>query len=152
MSKKHKYYLQLKFDLYQFRFTRHGLTDEQLAIIMKFGSWLMALDEELIAPQTDAQRHFVSVCRGEEYATTDYEHIWLKYKRAVIAEEAEDRGRRIDDNESYQRINEVQREINEREERDEAVEEIGWLYDHLEELEKEQEKIVAERNKLYPPR
>lgn len=68
-------------------FRLKGLSDQDFAIVDRYGSWLSALETGKIAPETEAQDHFLRVCRHEEEATSLYEKAWVAYKAVVYFDE-----------------------------------------------------------------
>lgn len=62
------------------------LSEREIALLRKYGTWLEALAEGRIAPSSQAQRAFVSVCRGEAAPTTEFEKLWHTYQAQRIFE------------------------------------------------------------------
>ncbi len=57
------------------------LTPEEIELLEKHLDFYRALNTETIAPKTEAQRHFVQVCRGAMDAHTPHEIAYMKYTR-----------------------------------------------------------------------
>jgi uncharacterized protein YifE (UPF0438 family) len=56
-------------------------TDEERALLKKYGNFYQSLDSGKIKPTTEAQHHFFSVCRWQAAAETEHEKVWTKHKR-----------------------------------------------------------------------
>lgn len=61
-------------------------TGAELGLLRKYGTWMAAMENGLLAPITSAQRHFLLVCEGREAPTTDIEIAWDKLKRGIRAD------------------------------------------------------------------
>ena len=48
--------------------------------LLKYGSWLQALDNGTIQPESEAQKRFVQVCRLGQKPGTSFERLWIRYK------------------------------------------------------------------------
>lgn len=59
-----------------------GLTTEQLAIVRKFGQWLLALEEGRLEAHTADQRRFVAMARGQLEPGSELEAAWRAYREA----------------------------------------------------------------------
>jgi uncharacterized protein YifE (UPF0438 family) len=55
-------------------------TDVEDALLRRYGTWMEALDEENIGPETQEQIAFVEMCRGGKEPTTKFEHAWWKLR------------------------------------------------------------------------
>ena len=55
-------------------------TEEENALLRRYGTWMQALDEQNIEPETQEQIAFVEMCRGVKAPTTIFEHAWRKLK------------------------------------------------------------------------
>jgi len=54
-------------------------TEEEIDLLKRYGNWMKALMDGEIEPDTERQKHFVKVCRGEIEPETPYERIWMRY-------------------------------------------------------------------------
>ena len=66
-------------------------TEQEITFLKQNGKWLEVLTEEIVKPSTDAQRHFVEVCRGHEPPATEHENLWHRYRFSVLVKDVEDR-------------------------------------------------------------
>jgi hypothetical protein len=55
-----------------------AFTEEEAAVLERYGYWMEALAGGLIAPTTPEQRRFLQVARGEAAPQTQFERIWGK--------------------------------------------------------------------------
>lgn len=60
-----------------------GFASDELTIIKRYGHWMDALERKTLFPSTEAQRHFLSVCYGQEKPVTEFEVAWRKLKDAL---------------------------------------------------------------------
>ena len=56
---------------------------DEIEILQKFGCWFEDLMYGRVVPTTDAQKHFIDVCKGEAEPQTEYELTWWKYCRRL---------------------------------------------------------------------
>ena len=54
--------------------------------LTKYGNWAKSLEQGYVAPNTERQEHFVSVCRGINEPETDFEFLWLRYRSTIETE------------------------------------------------------------------
>jgi uncharacterized protein YifE (UPF0438 family) len=54
---------------------------EERELIHKYKSFYESLDSGSRRPTTEAQKHFVTVCRDVSRAITNHEKVWVKYKK-----------------------------------------------------------------------
>jgi uncharacterized protein YifE (UPF0438 family) len=66
------------------------LTPDEAALILRYLPFYIALDTGGRKPRTEAQKHFLKVCRGEAQPETSHEVTYLRY-RAVSNREARSR-------------------------------------------------------------
>lgn len=59
---------------------------DEMQILSSYGAWLAALMHGQIEPETEAQRHFVSVCRGTASPESEYELVWCKFMKRKLWE------------------------------------------------------------------
>jgi hypothetical protein len=57
-----------------------AFTEEETAILARYGHWLEALATGLIQPASAEQEHFLRVAHGEEQPETPFERIWHKLR------------------------------------------------------------------------
>jgi uncharacterized protein YifE (UPF0438 family) len=55
-------------------------TDEEFDILLKYGSWMEALEQNWIDPETNEQRDFVEFCRSNRDPANMFERAWYKLK------------------------------------------------------------------------
>ena len=55
-----------------------ALTDQERSTLVRYGHWMQALSVGRLQPNTEEQRHFVAVCRGEANPETPFEWAWVK--------------------------------------------------------------------------
>ena len=95
---EHRRFLQRRFaPKTDFPCTGYAFSDEEIALLRKYGYWLMALENGWIMPFTEAQSHFVDCCAGKARSGTPYERLWLKYVNSVRGEQFELAGREASD-------------------------------------------------------
>jgi uncharacterized protein YifE (UPF0438 family) len=58
--------------------TMSVFSDEELALLRRYGWWLSSLAAGHIQPHTDSDRRFVDVCHGKAKAETLAERAWIK--------------------------------------------------------------------------
>lgn len=58
------------------------LRTEELAIVRKFGQWLLALEEGYLEAHTAEQRRFVAMARGQLEPSSELEAAWRAYREA----------------------------------------------------------------------
>ena len=58
-----------------------ALTADELRLIGRHLTFYRALDLGLRTPETESQRNFVEVCRGQRPAATVHEIVYMKFKR-----------------------------------------------------------------------
>ena len=78
-SAEHRIYFDMPFKI------QYGINlfdSREMAILNKYGSFLLALQDGAIKPETSNDKHFVSVCRGQATPKNEYERIWKKYMLA----------------------------------------------------------------------
>jgi uncharacterized protein YifE (UPF0438 family) len=75
------------------------LTPVETALIQRYLGFYRALDTEERLPATEAQRHFVAVCRCEAKAQSPHEIAYVKYRMLVNSrrDEATDARQGIDE-------------------------------------------------------
>ncbi len=78
---KHKEFLDQTGFLKGFKLK--GLSNEEFAIVDKYGSWFLSLEQGRIVPETEEQDRFLLVCRNEQEAATLYEKAWINYKSII---------------------------------------------------------------------
>lgn len=71
------------FDQSELTYTKYLFTPGEHAKLLKYGAWATALDGGIEIPNTERQKHFVAVCRGEMEPQTDFEFLWSRYKETV---------------------------------------------------------------------
>ena len=59
-----------------------ALTSDQVALIGRYFKFYRQLDLGERTPETEAQRHFVEVCRGRKPAVTPHEFAYTEFKRS----------------------------------------------------------------------
>ena len=59
-----------------------ALTSDQVALIGRHFKFYRQLDLGERTPETEAQRHFVEVCRGRKSAVTPHEFAYMEFKRS----------------------------------------------------------------------
>lgn len=59
------------------------LTDAELQLLKKYGTWMEAMEQGLLTPITSGQRHFLLVCEGREAPATEFAIAWEKLKRGM---------------------------------------------------------------------
>ncbi len=64
---------------FQIRTSTDIVTHEEIEILRSYGRPFDRLMTGKLQPETEAQRRFVSVCRGEATPETEYEKVWWKY-------------------------------------------------------------------------
>jgi uncharacterized protein YifE (UPF0438 family) len=65
------------------------LTSREEELLKKYHEFYRALDTGTRKPRTEAQTHFMAVCRGHEKAQTEHERAYAKYKRIRATERRE---------------------------------------------------------------
>jgi hypothetical protein len=68
------------------------LTDDQRRLLVAHYDFYRLLDAGNRTPTTEAQRHFIAVCRGTAAPATDHEQAYLKFKSAIAAINADEAG------------------------------------------------------------
>jgi uncharacterized protein YifE (UPF0438 family) len=68
-------------------------SDDEIAILEKYGHWFQALETGELMPYTDLQKEFVRVARGERGPFSVAEKAWFKYKGRKALEAADVEGR-----------------------------------------------------------
>ncbi len=81
LAKTHREFLEKHNFLEQFDL--RGLDQKAFRLVNEYGFWLEALEAGMIIPETDSQRHFVSVCTNSESAQSEYEKAWLTYRKII---------------------------------------------------------------------
>lgn len=82
-SDRHLYFINKKFSL-----KCHNIFNrDEEDILVRYGEWMSALEKGILKPITKAQRHFIEVCKNNMQPETEYEKIWMKYKRRIQWEE-----------------------------------------------------------------
>lgn len=61
-------------------------SEEEFDILKKYGCWMEALAKQNIKPFTEEQEHFVAVANNKMQPQTNFEKIWIKYKRRLLWE------------------------------------------------------------------
>jgi uncharacterized protein YifE (UPF0438 family) len=81
MSEKiHRVYLDKQnFVLRKLTYHTYDFSEEELKQIVRYGEWFQALMEGKAPADNPARRHFVSVCKGHDVPTTEYEKLWSRY-------------------------------------------------------------------------
>lgn len=65
-------------------FTRSGrFTLNEGNVLEKHGVAMFELEQGNRAPINEEEQRFISVCKGEQPATTVYEKTWMKYKHRL---------------------------------------------------------------------
>jgi hypothetical protein len=82
----HRALIRLPYDLRIYALS--VFTESEIQLLRKYGTWLEALAESRIAPLSDAQSAFVSVCEGTAPARTEFEKVWHKYQLQRFLERA----------------------------------------------------------------
>jgi hypothetical protein len=59
------------------------LPDRERELLLRHYDFYISLASGARPPATDAQRHFVAVCRGETEPVTDHERAFLDFKKLV---------------------------------------------------------------------
>jgi uncharacterized protein YifE (UPF0438 family) len=59
--------------------TDNGLDESERLLLLRYGRWLEALSTGMIQALTPEQEHFVSVTRGREEPSTEFERAWIKF-------------------------------------------------------------------------
>ena len=54
-------------------------SDEEYCVLVEYGTWLTALMNGTISPDSEKQRHFVSVCRGEAAPKSLSDQVWVRF-------------------------------------------------------------------------
>ena len=62
-----------------------AIGDDDRRLLVAFYEFYRALDTGSRAPTTEAQRHFVAVCRGAASPETEHERAYTRFKHAVAA-------------------------------------------------------------------
>src|ERR1051326_5332711 len=57
-----------------------AFSDEETAILDRYGHWMEALTAGLIHPATTEREHFLSVARGQAQPETPFERVWHKLR------------------------------------------------------------------------
>jgi uncharacterized protein YifE (UPF0438 family) len=65
----------------------HELMLKRRLLLERYVHFYESLDSGARVPTTDAQKHFVAVCRGEVEPETEHEWAWVTHKKAAQAEE-----------------------------------------------------------------
>src|SRR5260221_90138 len=66
-----------------------AFTDEEVAVLDRYGHWMAALAAGTIAPVTSEQRRFVEMTRGDVLPETRFERLWAKLCQFRNAAETE---------------------------------------------------------------
>lgn len=69
-------------------------THREVELIRKHRSFYEDLASGNRKPTTEAQKHFLSVCKGLSQATTDHEKVWIKYKKYLAEPKQKKAGKR----------------------------------------------------------
>lgn len=77
---KHKYFLNKKFKILCNNII---FTEDERDILTKYGVWMHALENGVIKAISKAQEHFIEVCNNDIQPNTEYEKVWIKYKRRI---------------------------------------------------------------------
>lgn len=81
--KKHCEFINKKFFI-----TCHNIfTNTEEEILIQYGEWMSALEKGILKPITIAQEHFIDVCKNNIQPETEYERVWMKYKKRMQWEE-----------------------------------------------------------------
>jgi hypothetical protein len=67
------------------------LTQKEKVLLQKYYEFYRSLETGLRKPATEAQTHFIAVCRGHAKAQTDHEKAYAKYIRLRAVREQEKR-------------------------------------------------------------
>jgi hypothetical protein len=60
------------------------LSDRERELLLQHHEFYLALASGTRQPTTNAQRHFVAVCRGEAEPATDHERAFLNFKKLIL--------------------------------------------------------------------
>lgn len=63
--------------------SKDDLTSEDIALVSRFESFYRSLENGDREPTTEAQKHFVAVCKRGADITTPHELAWMRYKNKV---------------------------------------------------------------------
>lgn len=97
MTDRERIQLRLIGNGYTPRIDLSGWTDEDRAVLHKYGAWFEALGNGEVEPSTEAQRHFAQVAYGLAAPTTKYEAIWRRYLVARKQESVLGQGAFVDE-------------------------------------------------------
>ncbi|MCD1630800.1 DUF413 domain-containing protein [Marinobacter shengliensis] len=61
-------------------------SEDEIELLVTYGSWLAALMRGAISPETPAQERFVEVCNGNKNPESQFEKVWAKYIKRKIWE------------------------------------------------------------------
>jgi uncharacterized protein YifE (UPF0438 family) len=78
----------------RFRNAENDLTSRERKSLEKHGTRLEALKEGRLRPQTEEERHFLSVCDGVDKPIKVYERAWIKYQSLCASEPVAEESRR----------------------------------------------------------
>ena len=85
-SPDHLHFRRLPFQL---RCDEALFSTSEVETLQKYGSWMDALMEGVIAPETPSQEAFVLFCRGKRRAETEFELLWRKYRLEAMFRNAQ---------------------------------------------------------------
>ena len=68
-----------------------ALNENEKAIIKQYGYWLQAIEKNTITPFTKAQKDFQLVCSKGLKPRTEFEIVWLKFKKAIFEDQMKSR-------------------------------------------------------------
>lgn len=61
-------------------------SEEQYALITRWGHWYQALADGLLEPITEAQRVFIAAVRGSSPPTEPHAEAWWRYRMRLVIE------------------------------------------------------------------
>lgn len=60
--------------------SRHGdYTIKEAQLLEKYGNAFLELESGKRTPETDEEKQFIEVCKGNQPASTELEKVWMKY-------------------------------------------------------------------------
>lgn len=86
-QQKHRELLRIRFDVRED--IKNRLSNDDLMLIERYGTWLKALAKGALTPATSEQRRFVSVAQHKSKPQSNYEQAWSHYCNAIAVVRAE---------------------------------------------------------------
>lgn len=81
----HRDYLNKRFEYKkEVDVIKPDFSDEEDELLKKYGHWMFALEQGLIPPITEAQKHFLEVAKYTIPPETAFEKIWSKFKEYKV--------------------------------------------------------------------